>query len=283
MDEQRFIDDVNIILYHLFDYINKKGFQSIFHNLPSNFQDSEQKKVLTEYIYNLYAFDFAFKDLVNNPIDQSPNTNIQREMHLFQTQLFEIVKLCERRFNNYPFFTPYYTSDEAWFYAGKTVGNNISTRFYVNVNLNYMLYFVNQLLQFAEQNNDINIMIKIISPNTVTVGDLMRPEKVVIYCSPDTNFKKLISFLESHHNSFSEYHSLLTKRITRGVGAAPHVNEREQQFLGAENNSYGHTVSSVIANTLLSFVVNSRRIPAPEEYSLIGKTVYRLLQQAYSG
>jgi hypothetical protein len=281
MNETQFKRDIVLALYYLMDWIKLRNRWDLFQNIPSNFKKNQQMKTISDSLYNIYAFDFKYHHHVNNPVEQELVIDITRELEVFRAGLEAAARLCSSHAKKGTCDQPDVSQDGGWILSGTKGSSSIDMkdlkmRVYINTKTEQLASFVAELLNVMSTFHE-RFRFKFVNPLRVETLDLMRPEKIVLYFAEGTDFKAIYPFLYKMRYYFDKQTPLFVEKVLEGVGFAPHITPAVQEYLDAPTNSYGDTVCTIIARSLLSFVFHYKRIPSEKEYHLIADSVYQII------
>ena len=289
-EQQRFIQEVSFALHHLFHWIHTNAREDVFQNIPTNIPRSWQEKLLAEKLYSIYAFDYRFIDHVTNAVEQQLTASIEQELTIFRKSLQTTANLINVYSKNGQCAPVKPSREEGWFFSGSVDSESIPDesikyRIYVNAKSERIAEFVQALIE--EQRRSLKgqgFKFKFAAYWNVDALDLMRPEKIVIYLPPETNYSLFLTFLSRKTNLFLDEAPMFAKQYCKGVAIAPHMVESLRDYLGVPSNSFGDAVCHIIARSLLSWIKRFGKLPQPEDFNQIGQAVYTIvMKQGYLG
>lgn len=281
MNEEQFKEDVVLALYYLMDWVRIRNRWDLFQDVPRDFQKSKQLRTISDTLYNIYAFDFKYKQHVNNPAEQQLLIDLTRELEIFRAGLEAAAKLCASHAKRGVCEPAEASRDGGWLLSGTKGSSSLDIgslrmRIYINTKTEHLASFIAELLNAMPTFHE-TFRFKFTNPLRAEALDLMRPEKVVLYFPENTDFKTIYPFLYKVRRYYDKQIPLFVEKVLDGVGYAPHISPAVQQYLDAPTNSYGGTVCTIIARSLLSFVFHNKKIPTEKEYALIADTVYQII------
>ena len=279
--KEKILDDLVFIIEELLEHLESKNEISLL--------SEKNVEVITEKLYNLYSFDYRFKEIVVDVVDctihPTKKARVKNELAIYKKSLVKAENLCLEairrgilnkieKINGWDYI---YISDFEKY--KKYVGSRI----YLNCTAEAIPDLMLQIIRKIKEQLEINLScsfcglqarpyeiicnnckkflprvyplsIKFIDPQSLNenqLAEILRPDKIVLYIYPWPNLVQELTkwFTPLLKRGFYEDVPLFAKKIANGIGYAPEPTSKQKNLYESD----GGTSKSF--GSILSFLI----------------------------